>query len=52
MEFEAPDGGFRRSAGTLMLHAGTTLVQVDSHIFVDDRVTPTCQLYATMTESV
>ena len=44
----APFGGFFRSAGTLILHSGETVAQVELHSLADERpVNNVCTVYGT-----
>lgn len=45
---QAPTGGFMRSAGTLILHSGETVAEVELHILADARPNPDiCSVYGT-----
>lgn len=45
---QAAPGGFFRSAGTLILHSGETVAEVDLHILADERpVSDVCTVYGT-----
>jgi len=50
--FRSVESHFNRYTGTLMLHSGTTLVQVDLHMLADARTTPACLVYGTATRAI
>jgi len=45
--------GYSRSAGTVWIYSGTTLLRVDLHLIVDNRnFAPRCVMYGTVTRAV